>query len=155
MKKVLLLFVAFAMSIGFVSCANTGENTAAAGDDKAKTENVEKKVDINELVAKAKAEGANWSVDEWKAAFKDLFIAAKPLLDFMKDFKEKLEKDPAAAAALMEGMEKNNEFDAIDKAMDEFTNAAGATENGKKVMDDEAWAKQMLKELGYPEDIMK
>ena len=39
------------------------------------------------------SEGANWSVDEWKAALKEVLIASKPMLDFMKDFKEKLEKD--------------------------------------------------------------
>ena len=70
MKKVLFLLVACAMTIGFISCANTGENTAAAGDDKANTENVEQKVDMNEIIAKAKAEGANWTVDQWKDAFK-------------------------------------------------------------------------------------
>ncbi|MBO7610337.1 MAG: hypothetical protein J6S96_09080 [Muribaculaceae bacterium] len=154
MKKVLFLLVAFALIIGFTCCANTGEN-AAAGEDQAKTENVEKKVDINELVAKAKAEGANWSVDEWKAAFKDLLIAAKPMLDFMKDFKEKLEKDPAAAATMMEGLEKNNDLESIGKAFEEFSNAAEATANGKAVLDDEDWGKQQLKELGYPEDVLK
>ena len=39
--------------------------------------------------------------------------------------------------------------------MEEFTEAANATDNGKKVFNDEEWAKQTLKELGYPEDVMK
>ncbi|MBO4870891.1 MAG: hypothetical protein J5565_02775 [Muribaculaceae bacterium] len=153
MKKVLLMFALFT-SLCLFSCKDAATTTTENGDT-TKTETVEKKVDINELAAKAKAEGANWSVDEWKAAFKDMLIGMKPMLDFMKDFKEKLEKDPAAAATLMEKMENNKEFESLEKAMGEFNTAAEACENGKKVLDDEEFGKQLLKELGYPEDVMK
>ena len=142
-------------SLCLFSCKDAATATENGNGEATQTENVEKKVDVNELVAKAKAEGANWSVDEWKAAFKDLLIGMKPMLDFMKDFKEKLEKDPAAAATLMEEVQNNKDFETLEKAMEEFTTAAEATANGKAVVDDEEWAKQTLKELGYPEDVMK
>ena len=114
-------------------------------------------VNINEVVAKAKAEGANWSVDEWKAAFKDMLIGMKPMMDFVKDFKEKLEKGSDADKVKMLGEleAKAKEMEPFEKAMDEFSKAAEASENGKKVIDDEEWGKQVLKELGYPEDIFK
>ena len=50
---------------------------------------------------------------------------------------------------------KAKEMEPFEKAMDEFSKAAEASENGKKVIDDEEWGKQVLKELGYPEDIFK
>lgn len=154
MKKVLFLLVACAMTIGFISCANTGENTAAAGDDKANTENVEQKVDMNEIIAKAKAEGANWTVDQWKDAFKSMLIAAKPMFDLMKEMKEKTEANPDSALSMLADLEtKAKEFEPIEKGMSEFEEVAKATENGKKVLDDEAWGKQIMKELGYPDDL--
>lgn len=157
MKKVLLLLVAV-MGLTMMSCtSNEGTKPAAADGEKPAAEKVEEKVDINELVAKAKAEGANWSVDEWKAAFKSMLIGVKPMLDFMNDMKEKMEKGSEADKIKMLGEleAKAKEMEPFEKAMDEFNNAAQATENGKKVADDEEWGKQVLKELGYPEDVFK
>lgn len=157
MKKVLLLLVAV-MGLTMIACtSNEGTKPAAADGEKPAAEKVEEKVDINELVAKAKAEGANWSVDEWKAAFKSMLIGVKPMLDFMKDMKEKMEKGSEADKIKMLGEleAKAKEMEPFEKAMDEFNNAAQATENGKKVADDEEWGMQVLKELGYPEDVFK
>ena len=157
MKKVLLLLVAV-MGLTMIACtSNEGTKPAAADGEKHAAEKVEEKVDINELVAKAKAEGANWSVDEWKAAFKSMLIGVKPMLDFMNDMKEKMEKGSEADKIKMLGEleAKAKEMEPFEKAMDEFNNAAQATENGKKVADDEEWGKQVLKELGYPEDVFK
>ena len=157
MKKVLLLLVAV-MGLTMIACTtNEGTKPAAADGEKPAAEKVEEKVDINELVAKAKAEGANWSVDEWKAAFKSMLIGVKPMLDFMKDMKEKMEKGSEADKIKMLGEleAKAKEMEPFEKAMDEFNNAAQATENGKKVADDEEWGMQVLKELGYPEDVFK
>ncbi len=157
MKKVLLLLVAV-VGLTMIACtSNEGTKPAAADGEKPAAEKVEEKVDINELVAKAKAEGANWSVDEWKAAFKSMLIGVKPMLDFMNDMKEKMEKGSEADKIKMLGEleAKAKEMEPFEKAMDEFNNAAQATENGKKVADDEEWGKQVLKELGYPEDVFK
>ena len=105
MKK-LLLMIALVMSISLMSCkGDAAADATKTGDSTAAVETVEKKVDINELVAKAKAEGANWSVDEWKAAFKDFMVAMKPMMDFMKDMQEKIEKNPAEAAKIMGDLE--------------------------------------------------
>ena len=155
MKKVLLMFVAF-MGLTMMSCtANEGAKPAAEGEQA--VENVEQKVDLNEIVAKAKAEGANWSVDQWKDAFKSMLIGMKPMMDFMMDMKEKMEKGSEADQLKLLGEleAKAKEMEPFEKAMEEFNAAAEATENGKKVADDEEWGKQVLKELGYPEDVFK
>lgn len=155
MKKVLFLMVAFAMSISFMSCKNEAGKDAASAEQKSTTENVEQKVDLVELVAKVKAEGANWSVDQWKDAFKSALIALKPMMETMSEFQAKLKgaKEEDAAKIMSELEAKSKEFEPIEKAMAEFEEAAKATENGKKVLDDEEWGKQMMKELGFPEDM--
>ena len=147
--------VAFAMSISFMSCKNEAGKDAASAEQKSTTENVEQKVDLLDLVAKVKAEGANWSVDEWKEAFKSALVALKPMMEKISGFQAKLKgANEEEAAKLMTEMEAQmKEFEPIEKAMNEFEEAARATENGKKVIDDEEWGKQMMKELGFPEDM--
>ena len=56
--------IALVMGISLMSCqGNATADATKTGDSTAAEEQVvEKKVDINELLAKAKAEGANWSV---------------------------------------------------------------------------------------------
>lgn len=143
------------MSISYMSCKNEAGKDAASGEQKSAVENVEQTVDLAALVEKVKAEGANWSIDEWKDAFKQVMTAVKPMLLSMKEMSTKMEKasdaDMAKIASEVEAMQK--EFEPMEKAMTEFQEAAAATENGKKVIDDEEWGKQMLKELGIPEDL--
>ena len=72
MKRQFLVFgLAFTIAMGMASCKQKSEAPAAA--EQAETEQVEtKQPSAEEIVAKAKAEGANWSVDEWKASTKDM-----------------------------------------------------------------------------------
>ena len=147
--------VAIAMSISYMSCKNEAGKDAASGEQKSAVENVEQKVDLAALVEKVKAEGANWSIDEWKDAFKQALIALKPMMTSMSEFQNKLKgaKDDEAAKLMTEMEAKVKEYEPLEKAMTEFEEAAKATENGKKVLDDEEWGKQMMKELGFPEDM--
>ena len=114
--------VAFAMSISFMSCKNEAGKDAASAEQKSTTENVEQKVDLVELVAKVKAEGANWSVDQWKDAFKSALIALKPMMETMSEFQAKLKgaKEEDAAKIMSELEAKSKEFEPIEKAMTEF-----------------------------------
>ena len=104
MKKLLIGTVAIALCLGMNSC----KNEAAATDKETPsteqisqetsdsngptTESTEQFSDATsqttdnpseataDLLAKAKAEGANWSVDQWKGAFKDMMLIAKPMI---------------------------------------------------------------------------
>ena len=147
--------VAIAMSISYMSCKNEASKDAASGDQKSAVENVEQTVDLAALVEKVKAEGANWSIDEWKDAFKQALMALKPMMTSMMDLQKKAEgaKEEDLAKIMDEAQAKQKEFEPLQKAMEEFEEAAKATENGKKVIDDEEWGKQVLKELGFPEDM--
>ena len=59
MKKTLVVMMAFMLGLAITSCKQGPKavDAAEAAADPAKT--------LTELVDKAKAEGANWSVDEW------------------------------------------------------------------------------------------
>ncbi len=113
--------------------------------------------DMKSIVEKAKTEGANWSVDEWKDAFKEVMKGMKPMYEEMLKVQEetkalegKSEEEQAAAAAEMmkKGEELQKKYGDVEKLMGEFEKAANATENGKKVANDEEFGKQVMKELG-------
>lgn len=144
MKKLVIAMFVLCMGIGMVSCSK------------------DKKVDLQELVAKAKAEGAKWDEAQWKEAIKDLFTGAKPMIDWMKDVEQKMKEAEggedaeklAAAAKLMEEAEaKQKEFEPMTKAMEEFMEIAEKNPTAKKIMDDKAFQEEMKKEFNLPEEM--
>ncbi|MBR0489917.1 MAG: hypothetical protein IJJ68_06930 [Prevotella sp.] len=144
MKKLVIAMFVLCMGIGMMSCSK------------------DKKVDLQELVAKAKAEGAKWDEAQWKEAIKDLFTGAKPMIDWMKDVETKMKEAEggedaaklAAAAKLMEEAEaKQKEFEPLTKAMEEFMEIAENNPTAKKVMDDKAFQEEMKKEFNLPEEM--
>lgn len=132
MKKVLLALAVMVMSLGFVSCKNSG-------------------ADLKSIVEKAKTEGSKWTVDEWKTAFKDAVMAVKPAYEKMASVAKKAEgiTDASELAKIMEEMQQVQKDNAdVEKLMKEFEEIAKATENGKAVADDEEFGKQVMKEAG-------
>ena len=154
MKKNLLMIVAAAGLMAFAACGNKSE-APAANDEQAATEQAaaEDVPSLADLVAKAKAEGANWSVDEWKEQFKLSMLAIKPMTLEISEVMKKMEAaTPEEAAKLAEEIEAlQKKYPDIDKLLEEFVAAAQATENGKVVVDDEEWGKKTREELGIPE----
>ena len=152
MKKFMIFTAALVMSLCFASCKQQSEPTK---DGDVKTEAVEKQdvPSLEELVSKAKAEGANWSIDQWKEASKSVLINITPMLTAIKELSDKIEKNPENVVSVLSEMEKKQkEFEGVEKLMNEFEAAAEATENGKAVLNDEAWEKEVKKELGLPDD---
>ena len=152
MKKFMIFTAALVMSLCFASCKQQSEPTK---DGDVKTEAVEKQdvPSLEELVSKAKAEGANWSIDQWKEASKSVLINITPMLTAIKELSDKIEKNPENVVSVLSEMEKKQkEFEGVEKLMNEFEAAAEASENGKAVLNDEAWEKEVKKELGLPDD---
>ena len=87
-------------------------------------------------MAKAEAEGANWSADEWKAQVKKAIEAYKPCAVAMNE---------AAPADMEEVIKKYSDFPGLLKKMTEL---AGKTENGKVIT--EEWIQSTMEELGVP-----
>ena len=155
MKHLLAGIVAIAVVLGMASCKQKSEAPAAESAGQAETEQVEtKQLSVEEIVAKAKAEGGNWSVDEWKSATRDMMTALQPVLSKLGDLLAQIEKDPAAAVnAMTQVQELENEFKPMEGLLNQFEEIAKSTKNGKIVMDDEEWGKELKKELGLPGDM--
>lgn len=56
---------------------------------------------MEEIVASAKADGANWTVDQWKDAYRNMAANVKSMMDEMKEMMELLEKDPTKAMEMV------------------------------------------------------
>lgn len=155
MKHLFAGIVAIAFVLGMASCKQKSEAPAAETAGQAETEQVEtKQLTAEEIVEKAKAEGGNWSVDEWKSATRDMMTALQPVLSKLGDLLAQIEKDPAAAVnAMTQVQELENEFKPMEGLLNQFEEIAKSTKNGKIVMDDEEWGKELKKELGLPGDM--
>ena len=162
MKKLFFMSLAFCLGLGMMSCGNNAKAGAAADStatEEVKAEAPAKKVDINELVAKAKAEGANWDEAQWKAACEDMFIAMEPMIKMARDMEEKTkaakteDEKMKIALEMLANMEKmQKEMDPLEKGMNEFEKIVEANPIAKKVSDDPAFQAEMKKKFNLPED---
>lgn len=151
MKKILIGMFAFALCLGMNSCVKETKDAAEQAKD-AVEQVAEKAPALADIVAKAKAEGANWSVDEWKEQFKQVMLAIKPMMVEMSDLVKNMKDDPSKMAEMVTESENiQKKYADLSKLMDEFSEIAEATENGKIVIDDEEWGKKMMEELGIPD----
>lgn len=149
MRKFIIGLFALVLCLGINSCKKEG--SPEAEKQEAATEKVAEAPSIADVVAKAKAEGANWSVDEWKEAFKSFILAIKPMMVEMNEVTKKVQDDPAKAADLLKELEAiKAKYPDHEKYMDEFSKIAESCENGKAVIDDEEWGAKVLEELGVP-----
>ncbi len=154
MKKLIIGMLALVMCLGMNSC----KKEATTEGQKEGTEQAEAKGPaLAEIVEKAKAEGANWTVDEWKEQFKNVMIAIKPMMVELNDVMKGMEggegePDPAKVAEMMSKFEEvQKKYADVDSLMDAFSKIAEGCENGKAVSDDEEWGKKMMEELGIPD----
>ncbi len=106
---------------------------------------------MEEIVASAKADGANWTVDQWKDAYRNMAANVKPMMDEMKEMMELLEKDPTKAMEMAQNLE--TKYAPLNKLVEEFDEIAASTENGKKVAEDKEFEEQLKKEFDFPDDI--
>ena len=149
MKKVLFSFAIVAAGLFVASCGSkSAEPGTEAGqtEQKEQTEQVaeeapaaekEQPASLADIVAKAKAEGAKWSADEWKEQYKTALKAYKPFAVAM---------DKAQPADL-EGVIKK--YADVPSLMEEFAKIAKQAEGGKGISDE--WVKTTMVELGIPD----
>ena len=129
MKKLLFSFIIVAAGMFVVSCG---------GDKNAETATeAEQPASLADIVAKAKAEGANWSADEWKAQFKTALETYKTFAVAMNE---------AQPTELEEISKKYADYPAL---MKELASIAKQAEGGKDITDE--WIQTTMKELDIPE----
>lgn len=142
MKKALIGVLALVMCLGLASCSKGNSGTPS----------------LAEIVEKAKTDGANWSIDEWKEAYKNVLLAVKPMMEEIAEIQKSVPDDDdgtKALAAIAKMAELQNKYGDVEKLMNEFTKIAESNENGKKVMEDEEFGKNLFKELGLPEEALE
>lgn len=160
MKKVFAAMMALVLTMGMVSCKDN-KATATNGEQAAAEEVADKakeieSLNLSDLVEKAKAEGASWSVDEWKSAMRCAMSNMKPIMEEVLNLQKAMEDDPTKGLEIMGQMvEKQKDYEQFEGLMTTLNDIATACENGKKVVEDEEWGKQLLKELGMPEEMME
>ena len=137
-------------------CSHSSE-TERADDEFAIIVNQEKNIStmsLEDVVAKAKAESANWTADEWKENMKKAMIAVAPSLQKVSEMMKDIGDDPQKAAeALGKLQAMQEEFAPMEKLLDELDSICNASEIGKAVMEDSVWANQVKEELGIPDDL--
>ena len=143
MKKLLFSFIIVTAGVFVTSCGNKSAETATEAEqteqvaEEAPAAEAEQPASLADIVAKAKAEGANWSADEWKAQFKTALEAYKTFAVAMNE---------AQPAELEEISKKYADYPAL---MKELAGIAKQAEGGKDITDE--WIQTTMKELGVPE----
>lgn len=157
MKKILLAAFALVITLGIFSCKDkpaestgqpTSETEFTSETTGAPTMQTVNPQDVKSLVDKAQAEGAQWSVDQWKACIKDVLTAIAPKMIELDALMEDL-KDPAKIQETMDKMKAyEQDFQPINELLAAFRKAAEATPNGKTAIEDIEYNKQVKRELG-------
>lgn len=143
MKKVLFSFIIVAAGLFLTSCGNKSAESATEAEqteqvtEEAPAAEAEQPASLADIVAKAKAEGANWSADEWKEQFKQALEAYKPFAVAMNE---------AQPADMEEITKKYADFPSLIK---EFASLAKQAEGGKDITDE--WIQTTMQEVGVPQ----
>ncbi len=165
MKKTLVVMMAFVLGIAVTSCKQ-GQKAEGAVNEAEEVEEVATAGNptevITSLVEKAKSEGANWTVDQWKDAYKQAFTVMVPFMKGLQEVAEviktnnKANGDTAAiAAAIKKAQVLGNEFKPIEDIIHQFDSISSSYPNGKAVEEDKEYRKQLLKEFGISEEYSK
>ena len=148
MKKALLSITIVAAGLLMASCGNksteptekaeqTEQKEQTEQAEEASATETEQPASLADMVAKAKAEGATWSAEEWKTQFKKALEAYKPFAVAMNE---------AQPAELEEITKKYADFPSMIK---EFASIAKQADGGKDISDE--WIQATMKELGIPQ----
>ena len=152
MKKTLVVMMAFMIGLAVTSCK---QSPKTADSEVANADAVQA---MTELLEKTKAEGANWSVDEWKDAYKVALGAIAPAMKEVAGLMESIESkdgedgDSLKLIELLAGVKAlKDKYKPLDDLMNEFESISKSYPNGKAVNEDEVFFNQVSKELGLPE----
>ena len=146
----------FALLMGatIVSCNQKPEQPADANADSTKVEAApatDQAPNLADVVAKMKAEGANWTADQWKEAICQAMLAMKPTLVKMKEMMAKMEAGDTSIAAELEAFTKTPEAQDFEKMASEIEKVIDANPVAKKLYEDQEWQKKFMEENGIPD----
>ena len=160
MKKTLVLLMAVALGMAATSCKQQGQPAQSEAVETA-VEQVEEAAPttvelMTSLLEKAKSEGANLSVDEWKDLYKQSFALMVPHILKSAEFEQAVMAGKADSIVNPETAEEiengKKEFAALTPILEELTNLMMSIPNGKAVLEDKEFGKSLLDEFQIPED---
>lgn len=143
MKKLIFWGLVYAMSFAFVSCNTNSEKSESK--EKFEILDINYQAELETLLSKARAEGTDWSVEQWK----DFMVDVTSVI--MTHSYEKVEvrnwlqsnSDPKAEARLKE----LESYDApMDKIIEDYEKIIGFTTNAKVADADSVWLNGEYKE---------
>lgn len=143
MKKTVFIIALAASGLFVASCGSKSAEPAAGEEqteqvaEEAAAEEAEQPASLADIVTDAKANGANWSADEWKTQFKKALEAYKPFAVAMNE---------AQPAQLEEITKQYADFPTLIK---EFAGLAKNADGGKDITDE--WIQATMQELGIPQ----
>ena len=145
MKNLWIGMLALMMAFCLGSCREKSDQPATGEG----TEQVAETPSLEDIVAKAKAEGANWTTDDWKTNIKAAMTAIAPMFKKIGEMQKQVGDDPEKAAAALGDLAKlMEEMEPMDKLFDQLDSIAQTSEIGKAVMADTVFQKQVAEELG-------
>ena len=112
------------------------EQTAEAEVTEQDATEAEQPASLADIVAKAKADGANWTADEWKEQYKKAIEAYKPFAVAMNE----------AQPADLETITK--EYADFPSLIKEFAATAKQSKGGSAI--DDEWVAKTMEEMGVP-----
>ena len=153
MRKLFFAMFALLLSASMVSCNQKQEAPAEPNADSAKVEApaAEETPDLAVIVEKIKAEGANFTEDQWKETIGQALLAAKPVLVKMQEIMNKVNAGDANAAAEMEKFAESEEAKKLDVDIDAFEKVIESFPAAKKIYEDKAWVKEFKEKNGLPD----
>ena len=97
MKNLWIGMLALMMAFCLGSCREKSDQPAQ-GDA---TEQVAETPSLEDIVAKAKAESANWTIDDWKTNIKAAMTAIAPMFKKIGEMQKQVGDDPEKAASTL------------------------------------------------------
>lgn len=160
MKKMFVILMAFALGMAVTSCKSSPKAEGAEGESTETVTPANPMEALTAVVKDAQENGANWSVDEWKDAYRKVMAALAPSLKKMAELTEGIktedgeEPDMAKVAQVLASLESlQKEFAPYEELMNQFDSISKLSANGQAVENDKEFAAQLKKEFGLPEDM--
>ena len=110
--------------------------------------------DLTELIEQAKSEGASWTADQWKDAFRQAMSTMAPMIKEVSALQKKAEamSESSDMAALLklsqEAQAIEQKYSGLTQQMEEFEKLVEANEVGAKISQDDDFLKTVLHALG-------
>lgn len=142
------LFSTLLSTLFVTSCKHTSDKVEIVYSSPKVADDYEKEdvPSLSAVVARAKAEGADWSVREWKTQYRQALLGYKPVAVANAEFSKNV---GGGIRLSSRNMKLVSLYPAYSKLMNEFASLAEKSKGGKEI--EKEWVQKMKDELGVPD----